>query len=400
MKFTSRCNTATRSRLARRAISFSLVATSALALSGCSLFSWMTPSGPDYQTRGQQTKVRSLEVPPDLTKPIGDDRFTVPDSRATTFSQYSRERSGQAQSTTQTPAASPAAVGVLPKFENVRMVKAGEQHWLVVKASPDKVWPALREFWTENGFVLARETQEAGIMETDWAERRTRVPQDGIRNAVGRILEGTFSPGERDRFRTRVDAGAEPGTTEVFISHRGIEEVFTHPDKAATGWQFRPTDKMLEAEMLGRIMVKLGAAPDRAVAVASATPAPAAASSTTFNKATGPVRVAEAFDRTWRRVGLALDRSGFTVEDRDRSKGTFFVRYVDPEVDVKSGEKKGWLDKLAFWRSSKPSDSPQFRIKVSEQGAATEIDVVTADGKPDTSPTARRILGLLFDQLK
>jgi outer membrane protein assembly factor BamC len=400
MKFTSRCNTATRSRLARRAISLSLVATSALALSGCSLFSWMTPSGPDYQTRGQQTKVRSLEVPPDLTKPIGDDRFTVPDSRATTFSQYSRERSGQAQPATQTTAAAPAAAGVLPKFDNVRMIKAGEQHWLVVKASPDKVWPALREFWTENGFVLARETQESGIMETDWAERRTRVPQDGIRNAVGRILEGTFSPGERDRFRTRVDVGTEPGTTEVFISHRGIEEIFTHPDKAATGWQFRPTDKMLEAEMLGRIMVKLGAAPDRAVAVASATPAPAAASTATFNKATGPVRVAEAFDRTWRRVGLALDRSGFTVEDRDRSKGTFFVRYVDPEVDVKSGEKKGWLDKLAFWRSSKPSDSPQFRIKVSEQGAATEIDVVTADGKPDTSPTARRILGLLFDQLK
>jgi outer membrane protein assembly factor BamC len=378
-----------------------ILVTAALSLTGCAWLSSLWPDrSNDYQTQGKQAKVRSLEVPPDLTKPLGDDRFLVPDGRANTASQFNRERSGQPVAPAATSTAAVGAGGVLPRFENARLVRAGDQHWLIVKAAPDRVWPVLREFWAEQGFVLARETQESGIMETDWAEKRSRVPQDGIRNLAGRILEGTLSPGERDRYRTRVDVGSEAGTTEIYVSHRGLEEVYTHPERAATGWQFRASDKALEADMLGRMMVKFGAATERVAAVASAAPAPAAQAGASFNKERGAVKVNEAFDRTWRRVGLALDRSGFTVEDRDRSKGTFFVRYIDPDVDASSGDKKSWLSKLAFWRSDKPADRPQFRIKVTDQGASTDVDVVAADGKPDTSPTARRILGLLFDQLK
>jgi outer membrane protein assembly factor BamC len=373
-------------------IAISALSAAVLGLTGCS---WLLPSGTDYRTQGQNTKIRSLEVPPDLTRPIGDDRFLVPDAKTTTFSQYNRERSGQPNQAISSNSA------VLPKFENAKIVRAGDQQWLVVKAAPDRVWPVVKDFWAETGFVLNRETPESGIMETDWAENRSKIAQDPIRNTVGRFLDGLYSTGERDKFRTRIEAGAEPGTTEIYVSHRGLEEVYTSSEKTSTGWQFRPSDRSLEIDMLGRMMVKFGLSTDKAAAVAATSTQPAAAARASYDTAKGgTLKVNEPFDRAWRRVGLALDRSGFTVEDRDRSKGIFFVRYIDPEADASKGAKKSWIDWLAFWRSDKPADRPQYRIKVSDGGATSDVEVQSADGKVDSSATAKRILTLLFEQLR
>ena len=362
-----------------------------IGLTGCS---WLPTSNQDYRTQGQNTKVRSLDVPPDLTKPVGDDRFLVPDAKGTTYSQYTRERSGQA--------GQPAVSGstVLPKFETARIVRSGEQQWLVVKTTPERVWPMVKEFWGETGFALIRETPESGIMETDWAENRAKIGQDPIRNTVGRFLDGLYSTGERDKFRTRLEPGTEPGTTEIFVSHRGLEEIYTNADNNSTGWRFRPSDKSLEIDMLGRMMVKFGMASDKTTAVAGATNVPLTARATYDTVKGGNLIVNEPFDRAWRRVGLALDRSGFTVEDRDRSKGTFFVRYIDPESDKSAKTSKSWIDWLAFWRSDKVADRPQYRIKVSDSGASSAVEIQAADGKADNSATAKRILTLLFEQLR
>jgi outer membrane protein assembly factor BamC len=370
----------------RNVLIFSAVA--GVLLAGCSF-----TGGKSTDYRSQGGKIPSLEVPPDLTSPVADDRFVIPDAKTTTFSTYNRERSN----------APVTGTAVLPKVENARIERAGEQRWLVVKATPDKLWPVVREFWTETGFVLKREAPEAGIMETDWAENRAKIPQDIVRNTVGRFLDGLYETGYRDKFRTRLEPGLEAGTTEVYISHRGVEEVYTNPDKNSTGWQPRPADKDLEAEMLTKLMVKFGYGTSPAVtaATAAATSTAALVKTVSYDKDKGgPLKVNEPFDRAWRRVGLALDRVGFTVEDRDRSKGLFFVRYIDPDADAKSGKEKGFLDKLAFWRKDDPASRPQYRISVAESAGASEVQVQGADGKPDNSATAKRILSLLLEQLK
>lgn len=393
-----------------------LVAIAGVTLAGCG--SLISSKGPDYRSQGG--KIPSLEVPPDLTSPVADDRFVIPDVKSTTYSSYNRDRGAA-------PVATSSAV--LPKVENARIERAGELRWLVVKTPADRVWSTTREFWTESGFVLKRELPEAGIMETDWAEDRSKIPQDIIRNTVGRLLEGAYDSGRRDKFRTRIEPGAEPGTTDIYISHRGIEEVYTSADKASTGWQTRPADRDLEAEMLARLMVKFGftGGPEKASAAAAAPGTAAGAARASFDRTKGgPLKVNEPFDRAWRRVGLALDRTGFTVEDRDRSKGMFFVRYIDPEADAKGGsdksfldrlafwrkdepvakvepkpaQEKSFLDRLAFWRSDDPASKPLYRIHVAEAAGVTDVNVQTSDGKIDNSATARRILGLLLDQLK
>lgn len=360
-----------------------------LLIAGCGFTS---TKGTDYRSQGG--KIPSLEVPPDLTSPIADDRFVIPDSRATTLSTYNRERGS-------VPVSGSA---VLPKVENARIERAGEQRWLVVKATPAQVWSTTKEFWAESGFVLKRDTPEAGIMETDWAENRSKIPEDIVRRTIGRLIDGLYDTGTRDKFRTRIEPGAEAGTTDIYISHRGVEEIYTNVEKNSTAWQPKPADKELEAEMLARLMVKFGfsGAPDKATAVAGATGAAANVSRASYDKVKGgALKVNEPFDRAWRRVGLALDRVGFTVEDRDRSKGLFFVRYIDPEADTKTGKDKGFLDKLAFWRKDDSAASkPQYRVHVAEAAGISDVVVQDADGKVDNSTTAKRILGLLLDQLR
>ena len=347
--------------------------------------------GTDYRSQGG--KVASLEVPPDLTSPVIDDRFVIPDPKSTTFSSYNRERG----------AAPVAGTSVLPKVDAARIERVGEQRWLVVKISPDKAWPVIKDFWTETGFILKRDSPNVGIMETDWAENRAKIPQDIVRRTIGRVLDGLYDSGVRDKFRTRLEPGVEAGTTDVYISHRGLEEVYTSPDKSSAAWQPRAADKELEAEMLARLMLKFDVAGnvDRATAVASAagTPANVARAFYAPDKS-GSLKVNEPFDRAWRRVGLALDRIGFTVEDRDRSKGLFFVRYIDPDAEAKSSSGKGFFEKLAFWRKDDPASKPQYRVFVAEAAGASDVSVQGADGKPDTSSTSKRILSLLLEQLK
>jgi outer membrane protein assembly factor BamC len=243
---------------------------------------------------------------------------------------------------------------------------------------------------------------EAGVMETDWAENRAKVPQDILRNLLGKVLDSLYSTAERDKFRTRLEPGAEPGTTDIFISHRGLYETFVTEGKDQTRWQPRPADPELEAEMLRRLMVRFGTDEKRAAAaLASAQTKPLEkARLSRGNDGAGSLELQESFDRAWRRVGLALDRVGFTVEDRDRTKGLYFVRYVDPEADNQK-KSDGILSKLAFWKDEGPiNPQTQYRVQVQAEGNVSTVRLVTGEGGTEQSETARKILTLLYDQLR
>ena len=373
----------------RRLSSFTL-SLLVIAMTGCSII-------PDsrkieYKSSG---KAPTLEVPPDLSQVSRDDRFLVPDAAgkgSATFSAYSADR---------TPAALAQNSVVLPKVDKVRVERSGNQRWLVVAQPADKLWDNVKDFWQETGFIVSLERPDAGVMETDWAENRAKIPDDIIRNTIGKLLDSLYSTGERDKFRTRFEPGSEPGTTDVFISHRGMEEVYTSTSKEDTRWQPRPPDPELEAEMLRRLMVRLGSDEKRAeVSVAAAKAEPRAKLAKSDDGA-GTLEVYERFDRAWRRVGLALDRVGFTVEDRDRSRGLYFVRYVDPEADNKKKD-AGWMSKLTFWKSPElpTSSKVQYRIHVSDSGPQSVVQVLSSEGGTDKSETAKKILGLLLQQLQ
>jgi outer membrane protein assembly factor BamC len=377
---------------------FIVTAAAVAVLSGCSWFS-SDSSSVDYKSAG---KLPPLEVPPDLTSPQRDNRYAIPEPArsSTTLSGYEAERRDPARG------ARPVAPGtpvVLPVIENVRIERAGTQRWLVVQDPPEKVWPVVKAFWQENGFLIKTELPEAGVMETDWAESRARIQEGTVRDFLGKVFDYFHSTAERDKYRTRLDRTADGGT-EIYVSHRGMQELYTTREPTsstpgATAWQPRPSDPELEAEFLRRLMVRLGTPGERAKQQTASSEQQLRAEIVKANDGTERLQVHEPFDRAWRRVGLALDRVGFTVEDRDRQKGLYFVRYADPESEMAQKD-RSFMSRIFSFGSDSKVKAEQYRVMVSPETTGSQVHVLNKDGTAETSKTTQRILALLHEQLK
>ena len=331
-----------------------------------------------------------LDVPPDLSVPEGGKAATEAAPGPATYSGLA------------TGAAAKASAGgdVLPDIDGIRLQRDGQMRWLVVKMPPEQLWPKVREFVLNNGLIIDKENSQTGIIETDWSENRAKVGTS-IQKVLAKSLGTLYSTGTRDKYRIRLERGTAPGTTDVYISQFGMQEVIVNQQGAAeigeTRWESRPTDPGLEAEMLRLLMVSLGVKEDKAkslVATAEATP-PAERAKLTHEGERTSLSLPEDFERSWRRVGLALDRTSFTVEDRDRSKGLYYVRYIDPD---KPQKKKGFFRRM-FSGKDKESTN-EYRILVKGDEKTSRVDVLNKDGAPEQSKTSERILTLLYDQLK
>ena len=347
-----------------------------LALGACSA---LETDKVDYRSAA---KAPSLDIPPDLTQLSKDTRYSVVDGAISASGyQANREANSKVQVST-------LSVG------DVRIERDGNQRWLVVNRPADKLWEPVKDFWQENGFLLAMDQSNLGIMETDWAENRAKLPLDAIRTALGKLLDSLYSTGERDKFRTRLERNAS-GSTEIFISHRGMIEVYTTSGKDQTMWQPRPADPELETEFLRRLMVKLGVSQEQSKALVASS-APKAIAIVTNVNGQPAVKLEEGFDRAWRRVGLSLDRTGFTVEDRDRKQGIYYVRYISTTSE---NSEPGFFSKL-FSSSDKDKAPTKYQIAVRSAGDVSEVLVLNTNGQPETSPIAQRIVKVLAEDIK
>jgi len=352
--------------------------TTLVLLSACS--SIMDGDKVNYKTEGG-TKVVPLDIPPDLTQLNRDTRYAVPGGPVSASGMAVR------------PAPAVAATAA-KQVNDVRIERDGKQRWLVVNRSADAVWPIVQAFWIENGFTYVIEQQQLGLLETEWAENRAKIPQDLLRRTLGKVLDGLYSSGERDKFRTRIERNSTGGV-DIFVTHRGMSEEYKDQSKTSTLWAPRPSDSELEAEFLSRLMVKLGVTAEQAKT--SITAQEVAANKTTLvtRADTTLLNIPDTFDVAWRRVGLALDRTGFTVEDRDRAQGVYFVRYVDTAAK----DDRGFFGKM--FSSAKSDVGPvKYRIAVRRSGNTTEVTVQNAAGTTENSPISQRILKLLADDLR
>ena len=373
----------------RLGIQSSLIVVLALGLTACSSFSSLTASDKvDYKKQGE-VRGPNLALPPDLITAQADRRFIVQDGTAT-MSEYSQAVKKSSQMRT----------NVLTGIPGMKIERDGDKRWLVVDKSAASLYPQIKDFWQENGFLLLIDSPSTGIMETDWAENRTTIPQDIIRRTLGKVLDSLYDSGERDKFRTRLEV-QKPDVTEIYISHKGAIEV---PLKDAsttisTRWTVRPSDPELEAIFLTRLMERLGMTQEQAKAQITTT---AAAPKTPKAKliedgAETRIEMTQSFDRAWRDVGLALDRSNFTVDDRDRSKGIYFVRYVNPK-DL--GDSRGWFGRTFGKTDDADKKAKVYRVVVQDRGQnQIVISVQDSDGKPENTATGNQLLTTLDRQL-
>lgn len=359
------------------------VLTTGLLASGCtSTFSGDTI---DYKSAGEK-KGPNLAFPPDMTATGGDKRYVVPDGGAT-LSGYS----------TAVKAKPTGKDAVLPAVSGMRIEREGNRRWLVVTKPAKDLYPSVREFWQESGFILLSDSPETGIMETDWAENRAKIPQDIIRRTIGKVFDGLYSTGERDKFRTRLELNAK-GETEVYITHRGVVEELKGADKSQTIWTNRPNDPELEAEFLARLMQRLGYTEEAAKASVGKKTSAAAGASYLKKDKSPRLEFASTFDKAWREVGVGLDRSNFTVEDRDRSKGIYYVRFVNSK-DL-SPESRSFFSKMFSGKSDDDmKKAKRYRVVVKDTNGNVTVVVQDEKGTPEVGDTAVQILTLLDQQV-
>ncbi|ETH84215.1 NlpB/DapX lipoprotein domain protein [Bordetella pertussis STO1-CHOC-0017] len=329
-----------------------------------------------------------LSIPPDLTQANNDPRYKAPASGTATYSQFQQQGLQQQASAGQN-------TNVLPERADMRVERDGDLRWLVIERPPEQLFSKVVDFWTDTGFTVSVNNPQAGIIETDWAENRAKIPESWLRQVLGSVLETAWDSGEREKFRTRVER--VNGHTEIYITHNQMLEKRVGSDGGQVQWTHGKEDPGLNAAMLARLMVYLGTDVDAArKLVAQAEAAPQAPKVQSVRAEGAMLVVDESFDRAWRRVGVALDSGGFAVDDRDRSAGEYFVRYVDTDTGAQN-EQPGFFSRL--FSSDKKAQAPQYRIRLTGSGTQTQVTVLDANGQRDSSATAQRMLSVLKDKM-
>lgn len=359
----------------------------ALVLSSCK--SVTSNDTVDYKSTGA-VRGPNLSYPPDLITAQADRRYIVQDGTAT-MSEYNAavKKSVQTRS------------NVMTGIPGMRIAKDGERRWLVVEKPAPELYPQIKDFWQENGFLLVIDSPSTGIMETDWAENRAKIAQDWIRSTIGGALDSIYDTGERDKYKTRLEV-SKPSETEIYITQRGaIEKCVTDTTGSciSTIWTPRPNDPELEAVFLARLMERLGMTQEQAKAMVAAPLGPKTPKAKFVQEGNnkGYIELSSGFDRSWRDVGLALDRSNFTVEDRNRSNGVYFVRYVNAK-DV--GDSKGFFSNLFSSKDDSKLQAKKYQVIVKSTGEnSANVYVQDADGKPENTPAGFQLLTILTDQL-
>jgi outer membrane protein assembly factor BamC len=369
-------------------------------LSGCSSLkedNWLPDNSVDY--RREKAAEKNLEVPPDLTSRSIKNRAMVPElgGVSVTYSELQQDNRQQGLGKGSNAA-------VLPTISGVKMMRDGQNRWLVINGSADTVWNRVLDFWQQQGVLLVEQDPMAGVMRTAWLENRADIKNDVVTDALRSLVDGLYDAGTRDQYRVRLER-AGPSTTELYLTHFGAEEEIVTDsggESQQTVWNHRPRDPQLEAEMLRRIMVYLGVAKQRAAAkLAAGEQVRNARSQLITNNQGSSLSIDEGFDRAWRLAGLALDRVGFTVQDRNREAGVYYVSYADP--DAGQQEQKSWMSKLAFWRSDEETPPPEVVYQVLVKpgdGQQTLVTIHDDKGQPLNTPVAKRILTLMHEQLR
>ncbi|GHD58922.1 outer membrane protein assembly factor BamC [Jeongeupia chitinilytica] len=387
----------------------------AISLAGCSSDQMMLQRKVDYRSGSDNLSNNTLEVPPDLTSPAANPGYTVPERGNSVSAVNTQQPAATAASAT-------AAVGVktsgsaseiaLTDSTKAKMVEAGGQRWLVVQGDPKKLWPEIHQFWLDNGFLLKIDNPQLGIMETDWLENRANLPADWVTKLLRKVADSFISTGELDKFRTRVEPGSQPGTTEIYLSHRGMQEVYkdtgdtdttrlgSNVSDSKTIWVPRKADPELEAEMLALMLQRFGMTEEQATTVVKKPVNTQVFASLTDDASA--LKINDNFDRAWRRVGLALDRVGFVVADRDRSKGVYYVHRA--AEDIGKEESNSFFSSLAFWqKDDKGNKTPvpkDYEVHLQEGVNQTTLTVTGKDGAAVDPDTRNKLLSALLGQLR
>ena len=365
-----------------------LAAGISVAMVGCSTVDdLLSQDQVDYKST---VRADPLSLPPDLSDTqINTPQYSVTGNTASALAyNESQERT----------AASNQGLNVLPEVDGMKVARSGNTRWLQIDADPNLVYPRLISFWNNEGFTINRDNPQAGIIETDWAENRAKIPGNFLRRTLGSIIDMVSDSGERERFTTRLERSG--GTTEIYINHQRMIETAMDRDGTTFKWLPAEEDPGLNAVMLSRLMAFLGAEEERAQnAVRNAQEIPSSQASSGSSELTSiegqtALNSALSSDDTWRRVGSSLSRAGFTIDESNLANGTYVVRYLDTDTGEKR-QASNFISRL--WGDEGNITPVPYTVKITPQAQGSMISVFNKDGQEENTTTGARILQVIAE---
>ncbi|OUR88991.1 hypothetical protein A9Q92_01810 [Methylophaga sp. 42_8_T64] len=322
-------------------------------ISGCGSLPALDEVVPDNSQKYRKAETMPpLDVPPDLSTARINDEIASNQNSTATYSEFEEAATNPlATKYNITPDSKPALSG------------EGDKRHLVIPGDREVTWQRLQNFWVQKGYEIKRIDQRIGLMDTDG---------------------GT----DNYPFRLRMERGDTSKHAEVFVSGRGDD------DNAQK-------DEAMLRQLADFVGVLYQEDKKEIEAVKASQPQIASVKTVLLDETGGhqALMVEQGFSDVWKRVGRVLDSKGFAVEERDRSRGIYFVRYIDPFNQVEK-EDEGWLDKISFWEDD-VDQSPEefFFIKLVSDADQTKIVILDAEEIRISSDTAKRLLGLIQEQL-
>tara|TARA_B110000503_G_scaffold14484_1_gene19800 strand:- start:242 stop:1588 length:1347 start_codon:yes stop_codon:yes gene_type:complete len=363
-------------------------------LVGCSAIGLEEPeiiekiTQPDYVN---SSKAKRLEIPPDLSEIEGSRAFSVP-GEAKSYKDYKEKQNSK-----------PEVAKLIDKPDGMKIIKSGALRWLVVNKDAETLWPHVKAFWEDMGFGIKLSNKRTGVMETEWIKTSELLDKNaGTLSRFDAWLDSMSGFADRRKFRTRVEPGQEPGTTEIYLSQRSaasgtsehqriLEEraqggtwsnkIYDIQEHKSEGKEEKSLDisedrKLddfeIDSELLTRLMIKLGYSDLDAKQIVNNPVVKERAKFITQGNESY-IKLFDPFDRSWRRLSLALDIIGFITEDKNRSDGILYVKYKN--LELPSGPKKrdeGILDSLAFWKDDEPDEAKEDTKEDKVQPPANE----------------------------
>jgi outer membrane protein assembly factor BamC len=273
----------------------------------------------------------------------------------------------------------------------MRIGTQGNVRWLDVNAPAETLWPKIRDFWRSVGISVKRDEPKIGIMETEWSENRAGLPMDWLRKSLGKMFQGAYDAGTRDRYRIRVEKPAA-NSTRIFLTHKGAEKMITD---SLTGWELRPPNHELEAELLNRLKSFLQG--DIGAAKGSVSTREAGQTSSLVSLVTQeglPVlQVHDNYKRSWVLTGIMLDRMGLVAEKRNQSAGIYEVKYQGNDEDT---AKRGFFSRILGGRKTILVKGQTYQVHIQDAGKISVVRMMDEEGKP----LDKRLSGIVLERLK
>ena len=349
-------------------------------VSGCSWF------GGKKSSSKEPRDSQSLEVPPELSQPQTSDAMTIP------VVTPQQTKSGSSQGYQQVV----VNTALLPDTTGARIKQEGGIRWLEVESSPEIIWQESQGFFRNIGFEISNEDPKLGIFDTGWLSNRAYREVGFWRSLFGEVAV----TGLKDRYRVRLERTDNPNVTRMYLSHQGlIEDVYeeVQRDNISRFWRWRPNDPELEAETLKRFLVFRGMDEEQAEQVTK--PKAPVERARLENVSNGQIVVVnDNFAHTWRHAGVAIDRLGLTVTDRNRSEGLYYIEMSDAFIEQHK-EEPGLMKKW-FGNDDEKKSTTTFVIKVTQQQDETWVSLHDQKGQLDNSDLAKKLNELLYKQLR